>query len=127
MFRRVHQVNTSLHFLRERLPYYVPLAKQDAYELRDEIVSATVGACVSAAAGLILTCFVSVAVIVSAWDSHYRILTAWMVCFVWGAVAIAGAYLARRAVTGRPPPFRHVSSALARDYAHLLTIVDEEE
>jgi len=126
MFRRVHQVNATVHFLRERLPYYAPLVKQDAHEFRDEIVAATVGAGTAAVAGLMLACFLSVAVIVSAWESPYRITAAWCVCLLWAVVAGIGLLVARRALTARPQPFRHVGAALVRDYEHLLATVESE-
>jgi len=116
-----------VHFLRERLPYYAPLARQDAHEFRDEIVAATVGAGIAAVAGLMLAGFVSVAVIVTAWDGSHRIMAAWLVCFAWAVIAITGLLFARRALTGRPQPFRHVSAALTRDYGHLLVAVENEQ
>jgi hypothetical protein len=72
MFRRVHRVRSILQFLRERAPHYGPLARDDLHKFRDEIVKASVGASISAAAGLIFACFLSVAVIVSAWDGLHR-------------------------------------------------------
>jgi hypothetical protein len=68
MFRRVHEVRSILEFLRERAPHYGPLARDDLHLFRDEIVKASVGASIAAAAGLIFASFLSVAVIVSASD-----------------------------------------------------------
>jgi hypothetical protein len=72
MFRRVHRVESILQFLRERAPHYGPLARDDLHKFRAEIVKASVGASISAVAGLIFACFLSIAVIVSAWDSMHR-------------------------------------------------------
>jgi hypothetical protein len=126
MFRRVHEVKSILEFLRERAPHYGPLARDDLHKFRDEIVKASVGASISAAAGLIFACFLSVAVIVSAWDSLYRVAAAWAVCGGWGVLAIGGLWYARKAVLG-PPPFKLMAAALARDYAGLLAVVDRGE
>jgi hypothetical protein len=126
MFRRVHEVKSVLEFLRERAPHYGPLARDDLHKFRDEIVKASVGASISAAAGLIFACFLSVAVIVSAWDSLYRVAVAWAVCAGWGVLAISGLWYARKAVLG-PPPFKLMAAALARDYAGLVAVVDREE
>jgi hypothetical protein len=52
MFRRVHEGKSILEFLRERAPHYGPLAQDDLHKFRDEIVKASVGASISAAAGL---------------------------------------------------------------------------
>jgi hypothetical protein len=126
MFRRVHRIKSILQFLRERAPHYGPLAQDDLHRFRDEIVKASVGASISAAAGLIFACFLSVAVIVSAWDSPHRTAAAWAVCCGWGVLALAGLRYARKAISG-PPPFQLMGAALARDYASLLAVADRRE
>ena len=126
MFRRVHEVRSIFQFLRERAPHYAPLARDDLHKFRDEIVKASVGASVSAAAGLIFACFLSVAVIVSAWDGLHRTAVAWAVCCGWGVLALGGLWYARKAISG-PPPFELTAAALARDYVSLLAVVDQEE
>jgi len=126
MFRRVHEVKSILEFLRERAPHYGPLARDDLHRFRDEIVKASVGASISAVAGLIFACFLSVAVIVSAWDSPYRTAVAWVVCGGWGVLALGGLWYARKAISG-PPPFQLMAAALARDYAGLLALADRQE
>ena len=80
---------------------------------------ASVGASISAAAGLIFACFLSVALIVSAWDSPHRTAVAWAVCCAWGVLALSGLWYARKAISG-PPPFQLVEAALARDYTSLI-------
>jgi hypothetical protein len=126
MFRRVQRLKSVLQFLRERAPHYGPLARNDLHKFRDEIVKASVGASISAAAGLIFACFLSVAVIVSAWDGLHRIAVAWAVCCGWAVLAFAGLWYARRAISG-PPPFQLMSAAIARDYTSLLAVVDRQE
>jgi hypothetical protein len=126
MFRRVHRLKSILQFLRERAPHYGPLARDDLHNFRDEIVKACVGASISAAAGLIFACFLSIAVIVSAWDGLHRTAVAWVVCCGWGALALGGLWYARKALAG-PPPFRLVGAALARDYRGLLMLEDRQE
>ena len=126
MFRRVRRVQSILEFLRERAPHYGPLARDDLHKFRDEIVKASVGASISAAAGLIFACFLSVAVIVSAWDGLHRTAVAWAVCCGWGVLALSGLLYARKAIAG-PPPFQLMAAALARDYASLLAVADRQE
>ena len=126
MFRRVHRVKSILQFLRERAPHYGPLARDDLHKFRDEIVKASVGASISAAAGLIFACFLSVAVIVSAWDGLHRTAAAWAVCCGWGILAFSGLWYARKAIAG-PPPFQLLAAALARDYTNLLAVADRQE
>src|ERR1700691_44496 len=126
VFRRVHRVKSILQFLRERAPHYGPLARDDLHKFRDEIVKASVGASISAAGGLIFACFLSVAVIVSAWDSPHRTAVAWAVCCGWGVLAIGGLWYARKAISG-PPPFQLMAAALARDYVSLLAVADRQD
>ena len=59
MFQRVHRVRSVLHFVRDRVPHYGPLVHDDLHRFREEMVKATVGAGVSAVAGLIFACFLS--------------------------------------------------------------------
>src|SRR5258708_18438282 len=126
MFRRVHEVRSILQFLRARAPYYGPLARDDLHKFRDEIVKASVGASISAAASLIFACFLSVAVIVSAWDSLHRTAVAWAVCCAWGVLALSGLWYARKAISG-PPPFQLTAAAPARAYASLLPGGDQQK
>jgi hypothetical protein len=126
MFRRVHRVESVLQFLCERAPHYGPLARDDLHKFRDEIVNALVGACVSAVAGLIFAGFLSIALIVSAWDSLHRTAVAWAVCCGWGGLALIGLWYARKVISG-PPPFQLIAAALARDYTSLLAVADRQE
>jgi uncharacterized membrane protein YqjE len=126
MFHRVHEVRSIFQFLRERAPHYGPLARDDLHKFRDEIVKASVGASVSAAAGLIFACFLSVAVIVSAWDGLHRTGVAWAVCGAWGVLALGGLWYARKVISG-PLPFQLTAAELARDYRGLLAVADQQE
>ncbi len=126
MFGRVRRVRSVLHFVRYRVPRYGPLLTDDLHHFRNELVRATVGAGVSAVAGLIFACFLSLAVIITAWDSDRRVLVAWLVCLVWAVLAVAGLSYARRVVVSAPRPFRLVSAAISRDYAHLLAALEGE-
>jgi hypothetical protein len=126
MFKRVRRVRSVVHFVRDRVPHYGPLITDDLHHFRDELVRATVGAGVSAVAGLIFACFLSLAVIVTAWDSSHRIVVAWLVCLVWAGLAVVGLSYARRAVMSAPRPFRLVSAAISRDYTRLLAALEGE-
>ena len=126
MFRRVHRVESVLQFLRERAPHYGALARDDVHQLQDEMIKASVGASICAAAGLIFVCFLSIALIITSWDSSHRIAAAWAICGGWGAVAIIGLWYAKTALSG-PPPFRLTSAALSRDYTRLLEATSKVE
>jgi hypothetical protein len=127
MFGRVRRVRSVVHFVRDRVPRYGPLITDDLHHFRNELVRATVGAGVSAVAGLIFVCFLSLAVIVTAWDSSHRLLVAWLVCLVWAVLAVAGLRYASTAVMSAPRPFRLVSAAVSRDYARLLAALEGEK
>jgi hypothetical protein len=116
VLERVRETRALFHFVHEHLPHYGPLVSLDMQRFREEIVKATVGAGVAATAGLIFACFLSVALIVSAWSGPHRIAVAWLVCAGWGILALLGLGVARKAVSGTPP-FHLVSAALVRDYA----------
>ena len=126
MFGRVRRVRSVVHFVRDRVPHYGPLIADDLHHFRDELVRATVGAGISAVAGLIFACFLSLAVIVTAWEGPHRILAAWLVCLAWAVLAVAGLSYARKALSG-PRPFRLVIAAVARDYGRLLAALDSAE
>jgi len=120
ILEQVRESRALIHFVRERLPHYGPLVAGDLQRFREEIVKATVGACIAMVAGLIFACFLSVAVLVTAWNGPYRLTTAWVICGAWGVLALIGLMIARKAVTSVPPPFHLVGTALARDYEHFL-------
>jgi hypothetical protein len=125
MFEKVREAKAFLRFIQTRVPQYGPLITEDARQFRNEIVKATVGAGICGAAGLIFSCFLSVAVITTAWSAPHRVEVAWLVCAAWASIAIVGALFAIRALSG-PMPFRLVSHALAADYANLMVAIEHE-
>ena len=64
--------------------------------------------------------------IVSAWESGHRILVAWLVCLAWAILALVG--LATR-VKGRviTAAVQTGERSNARDYAHLLAALEDEQ
>lgn len=120
VLEQVRESKALIQFVRERLPHYGPLVAGDLQRFREEIVKATVGACIAMVAGLIFVCFLSVAAIVSAWSGPHRVAAAWLICGAWGLLALIGLGIARKAVISVPPPFHLVGTALARDYARFV-------
>jgi hypothetical protein len=119
VFQKIHEGRALVSFVQERLPHYEPLISGDMRRFREELIKATAGAAIAAGAGLIFVCFLSVAVLVSNPPGPHRTTVAWIVCGVWGLIAVVGLVTARRAVAG-PPPFHLVGTALARDYARFV-------
>ena len=114
VFGRIRRVHGTLKFIHSRTPDYIRLARKDVTEFRHELLEALLGVGVGAAAGLFFMCFLSVAIIVTVWDSPYRVLTAWLVCGGWGAMAVAGLLYSRRGLSG-PAPFANLARALLHD------------
>jgi hypothetical protein len=114
MFDRVRRLQNIAKFVHGRAPEYIRLARADSGAFRTELLEAAAGVAVAAAAGLLFICFLSVSVIVTSWDTHYRVLVTWLVCSGWGVMALAGLGYARRVVRG-PPPFDNLSAALLHD------------
>jgi len=125
MFERLREAKALLHFIEARVPQYGPLVREDVRQFRNEIVKATAGAGISGAAGLIFSCFFSLAVIISAWSGPHRVAVAWIVCAVWGVMAVAGLVFLFRALSGAPP-FLLVSRKVAADYANLIVALERE-
>jgi hypothetical protein len=114
VFGRIRRVHGTLKFIHSRTPDYIRLARQDVTAFRRELLEALLGLGVGAAAGMFFTCFLSVAIIVTMWDTPHRVLTTWLVCGGWGAVAAAGLLYSRRALGG-PAPFANLARALLHD------------
>ena len=124
MFPKIHEGRALVRFLQERLPHYGPLVSGDVRRFREELIKASAGTAIAAGAGLIFICFLSVAVLVSSSPGAHRTAVAWIICGVWGLIALGGLLTARRAVAG-PPPFHLVGTALARDYARFVDSLPE--
>ncbi len=116
MFSAIRKAKILIPFFYERLGDYAELARMDLVQFRNETIHSLAGVVISAAALLLLLSFISVAAIVTEWDTPHRILTAWLVVLGWGVFAAAAVYLARRWMSGSPP-FAHVGSAISSDLA----------
>jgi hypothetical protein len=116
MFSSIRKAKILIPFFYERLGDYAELARMDLVQFRNETVRSIAGAVVGAAALLLVLSFISIAAIVTEWDTPHRILTAWLVVLGWGLGAGACVYLARRLMSNSPP-FAHVGSAISSDLA----------
>ena len=98
VLERIRESRTLIHFVRERLPHYGPLASSDLRLLGEEIVKATVGACTALVAGVIFACFLSVAAIVLAWNGLHPIAATCLAWAPWGLLALIGLTVVRKAI-----------------------------
>ena len=117
-FGRLRRTRDALRSLEMHVPNYIRVLHSDLREFREELIKAIVGAGVAAAAGLMFIAFFSVAIIVSAWESHYRALVAWAVCGVWAGIAAVGFGFAVRTLRG-PVPFAKLTTLLLDDFTNL--------
>jgi hypothetical protein len=114
LFGRIRRVHGTLQFLHSRSPEYIRLAREDLGALRRELIEVLLGLGLGFAAGMLFLCFLSVAIIVTAWESRYRVLTAWLVCGGWGVLAMAGLVHSRRRLSA-PLPFENLTRVLLKD------------
>jgi amino acid transporter len=114
MFSSIRKAKILIPFFYQRLGDYAELARLDLITFRNEMINSIVGAAIGAAALLLLLCFICVAVIVTEWDTPYRVRTAWLIALGWGLVTGACAYVARLLMTGSSP-FENIGSEISRD------------
>ena len=88
----------------------------DAYRFRNALIRSLTGLIVGAVAGLLFVLFLSLAILISAWDTQLRLRTAWGVVAGWLVIAIAGLIYSRRALRS-PMPIGTFSPQLKRDLA----------
>jgi hypothetical protein len=93
---------------------YAELARLDLITFRNEMIAAIVGAAVGVASLLLLLCFICIALLVTEWDTPYRILAAWLVAIAWALIAAGCVLLARFMMKGSSP-FKNISSEMALD------------
>jgi hypothetical protein len=106
------------HFIRINSPGYLRVLVGDLHTFRDEFVRAAAGLIVAGVAGLLFISFLSVALLVSAWDTKLRLAVAFSVSAAWLVIALTGLSYARRALNA-PPPFANLMQLLQQDLATL--------
>lgn len=116
MVAKARRAREVFRFLRINSPAYLRVLHSDLGTFRDELVRTSVGVIVGAVAGLLFISFLSLAILVSAWDTRLRLVTAWGVTAGWLVIALAGLSYARRALRG-PMPFATLTQLLQRDLA----------
>jgi hypothetical protein len=114
MLFSIRRLKLLLIFFNRRLEDYTELARLDLVTFRNEMISAIVGAAIGAAACLFLLCFICAAVLLTVWDTGYRIPVAWGICVTWGILTGACILLARRLMRGTSP-FTNTVSEIAQD------------
>jgi hypothetical protein len=116
MVAKARRAREVFRFIRINSPAYLRVFHSDMQTFREELVRTSVGLVIGAVAGLLFISFLCVALLVSAWDTKFRLLTAWSVSAGWLVIAIVGLTFARRALKA-PPPFANFTQLLQQDLA----------
>jgi|HubBroStandDraft_3_1064219.scaffolds.fasta_scaffold348928_1 hypothetical protein len=103
MVARARRARVTFRLICIHSPAYLRVFHYDLNMFRDALARALAGLLVSAVAGLLFVSFLSVAVLISAWKTQMRLLTAWGVVVGWLVIAIAGLIYARRALRSHVP------------------------
>jgi hypothetical protein len=118
MLTDIRRVRRTWTLINARLPEFLRVLHLDLGEFKFELLRAVAGAVLGAIGGFLFTVFLSIAILVSAWDTPHRALVAWLICLVWAGIAQGGLLFARRTLRG-PQPFGRVSTELLRDVAQV--------
>jgi len=94
MFLSIRKAQILIPFFNQRLADYAQLACLDLITFRNEMIAAIVGAAIGVASLLLLLGFVCVGVIITEWDTPYRIRAAWIIAVAWGLITGVCAYVA---------------------------------
>jgi hypothetical protein len=114
MVAKARRAREVFRFIRINSPAYLRVFHSDLNTFRDELIRASAGLIVGAVAGLVFVSFLSVALLISAWDTQLRLVMAWGVTGAWLVIALAGLIYARRALQV-PMPFANLTQLLQRD------------
>jgi uncharacterized membrane protein YqjE len=115
VFEKIKKSKQLALMMSERAGDYLSLLKIEAKMQGAVLVKQAIGFAVAAIFGLLATVFLGLAIIVSFWETDYRILVAWLVFLAFGAGAGAGLLLARKQHVAPSEPFAHVRAELQRD------------
>jgi hypothetical protein len=116
MVAKARRAREAFRFIRINSPAYVRVFHSDLNSFRDELVRTSGGLIVGAVAGLLFVSFLSVAILVSSWETRFRLVTAWGVSAGWLVIALAGLSYARRALRA-PIPFANFAQLIQQDLA----------
>jgi hypothetical protein len=118
MVAKARRAREVFRFIRINSPAYLRVFHSDLHTFRDELIRTSAGLIVGAVAGLLFASFLSVALLVTTWDTKLRMLAAWGITGGWLIIALAGLSYARRALRA-PTPFANFTKLLQRDLASI--------
>jgi uncharacterized membrane protein YqjE len=114
VFEKIKKSKQLAKMMGERAGDYLNLVTIEAKMQGAILAKQAVGYAVAALFGLFAVFFLGIAVIVSFWETDYRILVAWLVFLAFGAGAGAGIFIARKHASASAA-FAHVRDEFKRD------------
>jgi uncharacterized membrane protein YqjE len=114
MFPAIRKARLAAAFFHERSADYVQLAHLDFLEFREELIKVTLSVGILAVGGMLFIGFLSLAIIITAWDSNYRVVAAWGVCGGWAVLCVIAAAYGNAALVGSKP-FARLARVLIDD------------
>ena len=114
MWGRLARAKTIATFASWRVGDYAELLKIEIAQYRKALVLSMVGLIALALCGLATAAFVSVAVLVTYWETDIRIQVAWGIAACWAILALAALWLARR-ISHEEQPFATLAEQLRLD------------
>jgi uncharacterized membrane protein YqjE len=115
MLRTIRKIKHVLSFSAERIGDYAELLQIELALFKQGVVKTVISYVVMVVSMMMFLTFVSVAVLVTSWDTPYRVIVAWAITAVWFVLALISFYLARTALT--PSPLGELGDEIRRDVA----------
>jgi hypothetical protein len=122
MMTEARRAREVFRFIRMNSPGYLRVFHADMNSFWDEMIRVSAGLLVGAVAGLLFVSFLSVAFLVSAWETKLRLPVAWGIASGWLLLALFGLIYARRALRA-PRPFANFTKLLQKD----LDVIEKTE
>jgi hypothetical protein len=116
MVAKARRAREVFRFIRINSSAYLRVFRNDLSTFRDELVRTSAGLTIGAVAGMLVLAFRCGALLVSAWETTLRLVTAWGITAGWLVIAIASLMYARRSLRA-PVPFANFAQLLERDLA----------
>ncbi|MCD0502780.1 phage holin family protein [Bordetella petrii] len=113
---RLRRLRHIAEFAAERTGDYLELVGIELSLFRSALVTTLISAVALLFCGLGTLGFVSVAAIVTFWDTEYRMLAAWLVAAAWLLITLAALFVATRNAP-KESPFAELSRQVRLDTA----------
>lgn len=113
--RLMAPITRALHETQDALASRCELARLEWKVERARLMQLAIGLGILALGGLLALAFVSLAIIVTWWDTEHRVMVTWLVCAAHGLVALVGLFMWRYAQMRKDRRFAGLRAELAAD------------